>query len=230
MTNKNIMIAPSLMCMDLTKFSEQLTFLDDKVDYYHVDIMDGHFVPNITLSPFFVSEVKKIAKKPIDCHLMVTDPINYIDELGARGADIISLQVETLDGKAFRIIDKIKKNGMKCGLVFNPNSSIELAQYYIEFADIVTIMTVDPGFAGQPFIENMLLKIKEFKKYKEEKKLKYIISIDGGCNHKTFSKLLNAGAESLIVGSSGFFGYDSDITKAWKIMTEYLNTSKSQLN
>lgn len=222
MNNKKIMIAPSLMCMDLTKFTEQLTFLDERIDYYHVDIMDGHFVPNLTLSPFFVSEVKKIVEKPIDCHLMVTDPINYVDELEARGANIISLQVETLEGCAFRIIEKIKKHGLKCGLVFNPNSSLELAKYYINHADFITIMTVDPGFAGQPFIENMLFKIKEFKEYKDNNNLNYVISIDGGCSHKTFNKLLNAGAESLILGSSGLFNYDTDIKKAWEIMNSYL--------
>lgn len=101
-----VFISPSLMCMDLTKFKEQIEFLDQKVAYFHIDIMDGHYVPNLTLSPFFVSQVKKLATKPLDCHLMVTNPENYIDDLAKAGCDMITLHVETISGQAFRLIEK----------------------------------------------------------------------------------------------------------------------------
>lgn len=148
-------ISPSLMCMDLLKFKEQIEFIDSHADYFHIDIMDGHFVPNLTLSPFFVSQVKKLASKPLDCHLMVTRPQDYIAQLARAGADFITLHPETINGQAFRLIDEIRRHGMKVGLILNPETPVEAMKYYIHKADKITVMTVDPGFAGQPFIPEM---------------------------------------------------------------------------
>ncbi|PJG85299.1 D-allulose 6-phosphate 3-epimerase [Conservatibacter flavescens] len=213
-----VLIAPSLMCMDLTKFKEQIEFLDQHVGYFHIDIMDGHYVPNLTLSPFFVSQVKKIATKPLDCHLMVTHPENYIDDLAQAGCDMVTLHVETISGQAFRIIDKIKRLGMKVGIIFNPESAVENAKYYLHKADKVTVLTVDPGFAGQAFIPEMLEKIKELQSFREENTLQYEIEVDGSCNPKTYEMLINAGADVLIVGSSGLFNNAENIAEAWEIM------------
>ena len=160
-------ISPSLMCMDLLKFKEQIEFIDTHADYFHIDIMDGHFVPNLTLSPFFVSQVKKLASKPLDCHLMVTRPQDYISQLASAGADIITLHPETINGQAFRLIDEIRRLGMKVGLILNPETTVDAMKYYIHKADKVTVMTVDPGFAGQPFIPEMLDKIAELKAWRE---------------------------------------------------------------
>ncbi|HBO38443.1 MAG TPA: allulose-6-phosphate 3-epimerase, partial [Pasteurellaceae bacterium] len=110
--------------------------------YFHIDIMDGHFVPNLTLSPFFVSQVKKLASSPLDCHLMVTHPENYIDELAKAGCDMVTLHVETISGQAFRLINKIQTLKMKVGIIFSPESAVENAKYYLHKVDKVTVLTV----------------------------------------------------------------------------------------
>lgn len=213
-----VFISPSLMCMDLTKFKEQIEFLDQKVTYFHIDIMDGHYVPNLTLSPFFVSQVKKLATKPLDCHLMVTNPENYIDDLAKAGCDMITLHVETISGQAFRLIEKIRYLEMKVGIIFNPETPIEKAKYYLSKADKVTILTVDPGFAGQSFIPEMLEKVAELKLFRETHQLNYEIEIDGSCNPKTYEMLIKAGADVLIVGSSGLFNNSDNIVEAWDML------------
>ncbi len=215
--------APSLMCMDLLRFKEQVEFLNSVAHYFHVDIMDGHFVPNITLSPFFISELKKIAQKPIDAHLMVTNPEIIADLCVNAGSDMISFHPETINGKAFRLIEKLEKNGVQIGLVFNPETLPDYAQYYLQFADKITVMTVDPGFAGQSFITPMLKKIEYFRNMREKKGYHYKIEIDGSCNQKTFAGLIKAGAEVFVIGSSGLFGLDSDINTAWEKMMSFFD-------
>ena len=217
---KKMMFSPSLMCMDLLYLKEQVEILNERADFYHVDIMDGHFVKNITLSPFFVSTLKRISKLPIDVHLMTEYPDDYIEELAKSGADYICPHAETINKDAFRIINKIKSFGCKAGIVLNPATPIEWIKYYIHLLDKITVMTVDPGFAGQPFIPEMLDKIKELKELKEKNGYKYLIEVDGSCNERTFDILTEAGAEVLIVGSSGLFNLDSDLPKAWDKMME----------
>ncbi len=217
---KKMMFSPSLMCMDLLYLKEQVEILNERADFYHVDIMDGHFVKNITLSPFFVSTLKRISKLPIDVHLMTEYPDDYIEELAKSGADYICPHAETINKDAFRIINKIKSFGCKAGIVLNPATPIEWIKYYIHLLDKITVMTVDPGFAGQPFIPEMLDKIKELKELKEKNGYQYLIEVDGSCNERTFDILTEAGAEVLIVGSSGLFNLDSDLPKAWDKMME----------
>ena len=217
---KKMMLSPSLMCMDLISMKEQVEILNERADFYHVDIMDGHFVKNITLSPFFVSNLKRISKLPIDVHLMTEYPDDYIEELAKSGADYICPHAETINKDAFRIINKIKGFGCKAGIVLNPATPIEWIKYYIHLLDKITVMTVDPGFAGQPFIPEMLDKIKELKELKEKNGYNYLIEVDGSCNERTFDILTEAGAEVLIVGSSGLFNLDSDLPKAWDKMME----------
>nr|WP_319489222.1 D-allulose 6-phosphate 3-epimerase [uncultured Caproiciproducens sp.] len=221
--------SPSLMCMDLLNIKQQVEFLNQKADFYHVDIMDGHFVKNITLSPDFVKMLSSIATIPIDCHLMVTDPDDYIESLAKAGAGYICPHAETINAQAFRIINKIKSFNCKVGVVLNPATPISSIQPYLHLLDKVTIMSVDPGFAGQPFIREMLDKIKEAKKLKEQNGYHYLIEVDGSCNEKTFKELYNAGVEVFIVGSSGLFGLDKDLPAAWdkmqKIFNEQINSN-----
>lgn len=220
-------ISPSLMCMDLLKFKEQIEFIDRHADYFHIDIMDGHFVPNLTLSPFFVSQVRRLASKPLDCHLMVTRPQDYIASLAAAGADFITLHPETINGQAFRLFDEIRRHGMKVGLILNPETAVDTMKYYIHKADKITVMTVDPGFAGQPFIPEMLEKIAELKEWRTREGLSYEIEIDGSCNQGTYQRLIEAGADVLIVGSSGLFNHSPDVAEAWNIMAQQIVQAKS---
>ncbi len=210
----------SLMCMDLLKIKEQILILNERADMYHVDIMDGHFVPNITLSPSFIKNIRGIATLPIDAHLMVERPMDFIDDIAESGADYISPHAETLSANAFRVINYIKKLGKKPGIVLNPATPFDSIKYYVDLLDKITIMTVDPGFAGQPFIEAMLSKIEEIKKYKDKHSSKFLIEIDGSCNEKTFEKLLEKGSEVLVVGSSGLFSKSEDLNKAYDIMLD----------
>ncbi len=226
---KNVKISPSLMCMDLTKFREQVEILNERADFYHVDIMDGHFVKNITLSPFFVEQLNKISKLPIDVHLMTEYPGDYIEELGKVGAAYISPHAETINKDAFRIINKIREVGSKAGIVLNPATPVDWIKHYIHLVDKITVMTVDPGFAGQPFIPEMIEKIRELKKLKEENKYSYIIEIDGSCNEKTYKRLVEAGAEVLIVGTSGLFNLDEDLTIAWDKMMEIYRRETAEI-
>ena len=226
---ENIKFSPSLMCMDLTEFKEQVEILNERADFYHVDIMDGHFVKNITLSPFFVEQLNKISKLPIDVHLMTEYPGDYIEELGKAGAAYISPHAETINKDAFRIINKIREAGSKVGVVLNPATPVDWIKYYIHLVDKVTVMTVDPGFAGQPFIPEMIGKIRELKKLKEENGYSYIIEIDGSCNERTYKRLVEAGAEVLIVGTSGLFNLDKNLEIAWDKMIEIYRRETAEL-
>lgn len=220
--SKKIQISPSLMCMDLTDFKYQIEFLGEKSDCFHIDIMDGHYVPNLTLSPFFMDAVRKVSKLDMEAHLMVTNPQDYIIPMVDAGAAMISLHAEVINGQAFRLFDQIKKLGCKTGAVLNPETPIDILQYYIHKLDKITVMTVDPGFAGQSFIEETLPKIAQLQAYKQEHKLNYIIEIDGSCNKGTFQRLIDAGAESLVVGSSGLFSMADNLPEAWEIMRAHI--------
>ena len=206
--------------MDLLNIKEQIEIINERADFYHVDIMDGHFVKNITLSPDFVKAISPVTKLPLDCHLMVTDPDDYIDSLAAAGAAYICPHAETINSDAFRIINRIKNAGCKVGVVLNPATPLSYIKHYIHLLDKITIMTVDPGFAGQPFIREMLDKIREAKALKEENGYKYLIEVDGSCNERTFKDLYEAGTEVFIVGSSGLFNLDKDLKVAWHKMIE----------
>ena len=210
--------SPSLMTMDLDKFKEQITFLNDQVDSYHIDIMDGHYVPNISLSPWFIQEVRKISTLPLSAHLMVTEPAFWVQQLIDINCEWICMHAEVLDGLAFRLIDQIHDAVLKAGIVLNPETPVSVILPYIDLLDKVTIMTVDPGFAGQRFIEGALDKIVELRELREEYDYHYVIEMDGSSNRKSFKRIDEANPDIYIVGRSGLFGLDDDIAKAWSIM------------
>ena len=215
------MFNPSLMCMDLLNIKEQLQILNTRADFFHVDIMDGHYVKNITLSPDFCRAIRPVCQIPLDCHLMVTTPDDFIEPLAKAGAGYICPHAETINADAFRIVNKIHSLGCKVGVVLNPATPVSYIRHYIHLLDKVTVMTVDPGFAGQPFI-------RELKELKEEKGYGYLIEVDGSCNERTFGDLAKAGTEVFIVGTSGLFNLDKDLETAWDKMMDNFNKAVNQ--
>ncbi|EOB1377889.1 D-allulose 6-phosphate 3-epimerase [Enterococcus hirae] len=213
-----VAFSPSLMTMDLDKFKEQIEFLNEHVDSYHIDIMDGHYVPNITLSPWFIDEVRKISQLPMSAHLMVSDQSFWVNQLIQQKCEWICMHAELLDGLAFRLIDQIHDSGLKAGVVLNPETPIETIFPYIELVDKVTIMTVDPGFAGQRFIESTLDKITALRQLRQEKGYHYLIEMDGSSNRQSFKRIDQANPDIYIIGRSGLFGLDEDIKTSWEIM------------
>ena len=212
--------SPSLMCMDLTQFKEQITAMNKKADFYHVDIMDGNYVRNITLSPFFIENLKKITTVPIDVHLMVNHPEDFIPMCLEAGADIISFHPETANNKIFRLLNQIKDAGKKCGVVLNPATPAESIAEYAHLLDKVTVMSVDPGYAGQKFIPESLNKIRKLINMRKNNGYNYLTEIDGSCNEKTFGQIAESGVDVFIVGTSGLFSLHEDVSQAWDRMIE----------
>ena len=210
--------SPSLMCMDLTRFREQIEAMNNHAAFYHVDIMDGSYVKNITLSPFFIENLRKITDVPIDVHLMVNHPEDIIPLCIESGADIISIHPETANNKIFRLLTQIKEAGRRCGVVLNPATPADSIREYAHLLDKVTVMSVDPGFAGQKFIPETLDKIRKLIEMRKKHGFHYLTEIDGSCNAKTFKQVAASGVEVFIVGTSGLFNLDNDVAEAWQKM------------
>ena len=219
--SEHIHISPSLMTMDLDKFKEQISFLDKKVDSFHIDIMDGHFVPNLSLSPWFITEARKLTTKEMSAHLMVTDPTFWVQQLIDVKCDVICIPAENTNGIAFRLIDQIHDAGLKAGVVLNPETPLSVIEPYMELLDKITIMTVDPGFAGQKFQIKMLDKIVELRKLREENEnYHYEIELDGSTNKAHWKAIYDARPDVYIIGRSGLFGLNEDIEASWNQMVD----------
>lgn len=208
----------SLMCMDLLRAGEQLSVLNRRADRYHIDIMDGHFAKNIAMSPDFVRACRAHGSLPMEMHLMTEQPNDWIDVLVDAGAHTISAHAETINRDAFRVMNKIHAKGCQTGVVLNPATPLSAVRHYLDQVDLLTIMTVDVGYAGQPFIEQMLPKVEEAAELKRRHGMTFALQIDGSCNQATFSRLHSAGAEVYILGSSGLFNLDQDLDIAWQKM------------
>lgn len=221
MTRK-IQLSPSLMTMDLDQFKEQITFLNDKVNSFHIDVMDGHFVPNITLSPWFVEQVRKISDVPMSAHMMVMDAPFWVERLIEVKCDYTCFPSEVANGVAFSIIDKIHAAGLKAGAVLNPETSIDVIKPYIDLLDKITIMTIDPGFAGQRFLESTLDKIVELRALREEMGYNYEIEMDGSTNKAHWKMISDANPDVYVIGRSGLFGLTDNIESSWnQMVSEY---------
>ncbi|MCW3779221.1 D-allulose 6-phosphate 3-epimerase [Levilactobacillus namurensis] len=214
----NVKFSPSLMTMDLKNFKEEISFLSDKVDSFHIDIMDGHFVPNLTLSPWFIDQVRTVTNTPVSSHLMVEDPTFWVDELIKSRSDYICFPAERANGTAYRMINKIHAAGLKAGVVLNPETPVNSIASYLDDLDKVTIMTVDPGFAGEKFVESALDKIVQLRDIRDENQYHYLIEMDGSSNRKSFKRIHDANPDIYIIGRSGLFGLDDDIEVAWNQM------------
>jgi len=223
--NKKPIYSASLMCMDLLNMKEQFAVLNERIDMYHVDIMDGHFAKNITLSPDFVRTCSRVATRPMDCHLMVEHPEDYVEQLASAGASYISCHAETIYREAFRIMDQIKDLGCKIGIALNPATPLEYARHYLNRVDLLTIMTVDIGYSGSNFIPEMMDKVREAVRYRTEHGLGYIIQVDGACNKENFKVMHESGVEAYVMGNTGLFGLADDLSKALDVMEGNMRVS-----
>lgn len=195
-------IAPSILSADFSRLGEEIKDVEQGgADYIHVDVMDGHFVPNITIGPLIVDAIRPITELPLDVHLMIENPDQYIPQFAKSGADIISVHVEACP-HLHRTIHLIKENGAKAGVVLNPHTPVNMIENVIEDVDLVLLMTVNPGFGGQSFIEQVLPKIKSVSDLCKEKGLDIDIEIDGGVNPETAKLCVDHGANVLVAGSA----------------------------
>ncbi|MBE6687002.1 MAG: ribulose-phosphate 3-epimerase [Ruminococcaceae bacterium] len=209
-----IKISPSILACDFANLQSEIKKVEDAgVQYLHIDVMDGIFVPNITLGPCVVSAIRKNSNLVFDVHLMITDPIRYIDEFVKAGADIITVHVEsTFDVNA--AIDKIKSLGKKAGISIKPNTKPEIVKQYIDKVDLVLCMTVEPGFGGQSFIPATLENIKAVAEMIKESARDIDLEVDGGISPKNAHLVKEAGANVIVAGSAVFGS--SDIPKTVK--------------
>jgi D-allulose-6-phosphate 3-epimerase len=210
--------SPSLMCINLLDIENQIDILNQHCMMHHVDVMDGHFAKNITLSADFVRAIRPIAKLPIDAHLMVTTPNDFINDFADAGANYISLQAETIQTDAYRTLRKIKDLGCKFGIVVCPATPLSLVEWYLDEVDILTIMTVDVGYAGQKFIPQMVRKVAQARQIMEEKGYHYIIQCDGAIGKDTYKLLYDAGARAFVMGTSGLFKPGLELNEACHLM------------
>lgn len=199
-----IIIAPSILSADGSRLYEEITAVEKAgADWIHIDVMDGHFVPNITIGPAIISALRKTTKLPFDVHLMIENPENYIESFAAAGADIITVHVEAAN-HLHRTIDMIKKAGKKAGVSLNPATPLTQIEEIIPDIDLLLIMTVNPGFGGQQFIKTTLPKIIKAKKMLNALSNKPLLEVDGGVNLKNIADIALAGADVLVAGASVF--------------------------
>lgn len=206
------LLAPSILSADFQNLAHQIKLVEDGgADWIHCDVMDGHFVPNITFGPILVEAAKKCSKLPIDVHLMISDPDKYAEGFAKSGADIITLHQEAVI-HLHRSISFVKSLGVKVGVALNPATPFGVLEEVIDMIDLLLIMSVNPGFGGQSFIKNSLNKIEQAAKFKEDNYLNYLIEVDGGINKNTIKSVSDAGCNIFVAGSSVF--HAPDITKA----------------
>ena len=197
-------IAPSILSADFSRLGEEIAAIEKGgADWVHVDVMDGHFVPNITIGPPVVASIRKITKLPLDVHLMIQDPDKYIEKFAKAGADIITVHVET-SPHLHRSVQFIKDQGCKAGVSLNPATSLATLDHILSEVDMVLIMTVNPGFGGQEFIPSVLPKIKRLREKISEKGIGVDIEVDGGVNLNTISKVAQAGGNIFVAGNAVF--------------------------
>ena len=201
------LIAPSILSADFARLGDEIKAVEAAgADWIHVDVMDGHFVPNITIGPLIVEAVRSVTSLPIDVHLMIENPDNYIPAFAKAGASWISVQIET-SVHLNRSVQLIRECGAKPGVVLNPSTPIQTLEWVIEDVDYVLIMSVNPGFGGQAFITNSLDKIKALRQMIRSKSLNTLIQVDGGVNEKTIADVAAAGTDIFVAGSA-IFGSD----------------------
>ena len=201
-------IAPSILSGDFAYLGDAVKLAEQGgADYIHVDVMDGHFVPNITIGPSTVQAIKKYTNLPLDVHLMITDPDKYAERFVNAGADILTIQAET-PVHLHRSVTLIKSLGVKCGVALNPSTPLDILEYILPEVDLVLIMSVNPGFGGQSFIPQMIDKIKRIRSIIDNSEKNILLEVDGGINKKNISTMSEIGVDICVAGSAVYGAVD----------------------
>ncbi|MFW6064064.1 MAG: ribulose-phosphate 3-epimerase [Candidatus Natronoplasma sp.] len=209
--NKKVKISPSILSADFSNLEKAVKAVN-KTEWLHLDVMDGHFVPNLTFGPCVIDSIRDKSEHVFDTHLMISNPGEYIDDFVEAGSDIITFHVEGVDDVE-EVIEDIKRTGTKVGLSLKPGTKFETIEEFLPFIDLILIMTVEPGFSGQEFMEEVVPKIKKARDAVDEKNYDIDIAVDGGISPETAGKVVDNGANVLVSGSSVFEG---DIEKNLK--------------